>query len=131
MGRHAGREGTIAAMPAPRRIAVLAVFACLLASPAAALAQGNGAGDEQYSDPFAGTSTTAKPKPKPQAQASPSTTTPQLQPAPATSQSTAPAAPAQQSSGQLPRTGYDVIPVALLGIALVGTGVVLLRRRRA
>jgi LPXTG-motif cell wall-anchored protein len=119
-------------VPAPRRIAALAVSACLLASPAAALAQGNGAGDEQYSDPFAPTATKPKPKTKPQAQASPSaTTTQQTAPAPAPSAATTAPATQPQSTSQLPRTGYDVIPVALLGLALIGAGVMLLRRRRA
>lgn len=118
-------------MPAPRRIAALAVTASLLGSPAAALAQ-NGAGDEQYSDPFSGTSTTSKPKAKPQAQAAPSaTTTQQPAPAPSSAATSTPSATAQQGAGQLPRTGFDVLPLVLLGVALIGTGAVLLRRRGA
>jgi LPXTG-motif cell wall-anchored protein len=103
-------------------------------APAAARAQ-DGAGDQQYTDPFAGQSQ-PKPKPKPtapaqpaqpsQQQAAPQTTTPA--PAPA------PAAAAQQpaaASRELPRTGFDVVPVALVGVALVLAGLALRRRGAA
>ena len=103
-------------------------------APAAARAQ-DGAGDQQYTDPFAGQSQ-PKPKPKPtapaqqaqpsQQQAAPQTTTPA--PAPA------PAATVQQpaaGSRELPRTGFDVVPVALLGVALVLAGLALRRRGAA
>ena len=95
----------------------------------------DGAGDQQYTDPFAGQSQ-PKPKPKPtapaqqaqpsQQQAAPQTTTPA--PAPA------PAATAQQpaaASRELPRTGFDVVPVALVGVALVLAGLALRRRGAA
>jgi len=106
-------------------------------APAAARAQ-DGAGDQQYTDPFAGQSQ-PKPKPKPapvqpvphqqvpsQQPAAPQTTTPA--PAPA------PAAAAQQpaaASRELPRTGFDVVPVALVGVALVLAGLALRRRSAA
>src|SRR5919204_1756438 len=52
-------------VPAPRRIAVAAVSLTVALAPAVARAQ-NGAGDEQYTDPFAnGPQQPAKPKPKP------------------------------------------------------------------
>ena len=102
-------------------------------APAAARAQ-NGAGDEQYTDPFAGQSQPkpkAKPKPTaPQQQAQPTQqqTTPQAgTPAPAP----APAAQGQAPAAaprELPRTGFDVVPVALLGLALVLAGLALRRR---
>jgi LPXTG-motif cell wall-anchored protein len=98
-------------------------------APAAARAQ-DGAGDQQYTDPFAGQSQ-PKPKPKPtapaqqaqptQQQTTPQTTTPAPAAAPATQQ---PAA----GSRELPRTGFDVIPVALVGVALVLAGLALRRR---
>lgn len=103
-------------------------------NPATALAQ-NGAGDEQYSDPFSGTSTPSRPKP----QASPT----QVQPVPHQQVQASPqtAAPAPSAAGagtgagssgdQLPRTGADVLPLAGLGAALIGAGIVLLRRRGA
>ena len=114
-------------VPAPRRIAAVAVSLAVALAPAAARGQ-DGAGDQQYTDPFAGQSQ-PKPKPKPTApaqqqtqQAAPQTTTPA--PAPATQQ---PAA----SSRELPRTGFDVIPVALVGVALVLAGLALRRRGAA
>ena len=68
----------------------------------------------------------------------------QAQPAPsqpvqvAAPPATAPSAPAaaragttSTSSAQLPRTGADVLPLALLGVVLLGAGVALLRRRGA
>ena len=116
-------------VPAPRRIAAVAVSLAVALAPAAASAQ-DGAGDQQYTDPFAGQSQ-PKPKPKPTApaqqqtqQAAPQTTTPAPAPAPATQQ---PAA----SSRELPRTGFDVIPVALVGVALVLAGLALRRRGAA
>ena len=116
-------------VPAPRRIAAVAVSLAVALAPAAASAQ-DGAGEQQYTDPFAGQSQ-PKPKPKPTApaqqqtqQAAPQTTTPAPAPAPATQQ---PAA----SSRELPRTGFDVIPVALVGVALVLAGLALRRRGAA
>jgi LPXTG-motif cell wall-anchored protein len=120
-------------VPAPRRTAALAAATALALSPAAALAQ-NGAGDQQYSDPFSGPSAPSKPKstapaqstaPSPAQQAAPVQTTP----APSTPASPVPAAPG--ASAQLPRTGTDVLPLAILGAALIGLGLVLLRRRSA
>jgi LPXTG-motif cell wall-anchored protein len=118
-------------VPAPRRIAAVAASLAVALAPAAACAQ-DGAGDQQYTDPFAGQSQ-PKPKPKPtapaQQQAQPSQQqaapqTPAPAPAPATQQ---PAA----SSRELPRTGFDLIPVALVGVALVLAGLALRRRGAA
>ena len=116
-------------VPAPRRIAAVAVSLAVALAPAAASAQ-DGAGEQQYTDPFAGQSQ-PKPKPKPTApaqqqtqQAAPQTTTPAPAPAPATQQTAA-------SSRELPRTGFDVIPVALVGVALVLAGLALRRRGAA
>jgi len=118
-------------VPAPRVSAAVAASLAVALAPAAARAQ-DGAGDQQYTDPFAGQS---QPKPKPK-----STTPAQQQTQPAQPQTTAPApaaAPAattQQtgaSSRELPRTGFDVIPVALVGVALVLAGLALRRRSAA
>ena len=120
-------------VPAPRRIAAVAASLAVALAPAAARAQ-DGAGDQQYTDPFAGQS---QPKPKPK-----STTPAQQQTQPAqqqtqpqtTAPAAAPAATTQQtgaSSRELPRTGFDVIPVALVGVALVLAGLALRRRSAA
>ena len=118
-------------VPAPRRIAAVAVSLAVALAPAAASAQ-DGAGEQQYTDPFAGQSQ-PKPKPKPTApaqqqtqQAAPPTTAPAPAPAPAPA-TQQPAA----SSRELPRTGFDVIPVALVGVALVLAGLALRRRGAA
>jgi LPXTG-motif cell wall-anchored protein len=124
-------------VPAPRRIAAVAVSTALLLAPAAAHAQ-NGAGDEQYTDPFANQSQQpAKPKPKPQPAPAQQTTT-QQQTTPSTTPQAAPNAaqqPAPQTTtsagSELPRTGFDVIPLVLVGLALVAAGLLLRRRSRA
>jgi LPXTG-motif cell wall-anchored protein len=122
-------------VPAPRRIAAVAVSIALLLAAAAAHAQ-NGAGDEQYTDPFAGGTQqpATKPKPKPQPapvqqtttqQQTTSSTTPQA--APSAAQQSAPQS-TTSAGGELPRTGFDVIPVVLVGMALVAAGLLLRRR---
>jgi LPXTG-motif cell wall-anchored protein len=113
-------------VPAPRRIAALAVGLAVALAPAAARAQ-NGAGDEQYQDPFAGGSQqpAAKPKPKQQQQPTPVQPVPHQQlpsSQPSAQQAT------QQDPAELPRTGFDVIPLALVGVALVAAGLLLRRR---
>jgi LPXTG-motif cell wall-anchored protein len=109
-------------MPKWRRsLSGAAVVLALL--PAAAAAQS--AGDEQYSDPFAG-------KDQTQAQATPAPAAPTA-PAPAAQPSqapTTPAAPALSANmppahAQLPRTGGDAWLPALLGLALLSAGVAL------
>jgi LPXTG-motif cell wall-anchored protein len=122
-------------VPALHRIVATAAAVAALAAPSGAYAQ-NGAGDEQYTDPFANQSQQpAKPKPKPQPAPVQQTTT-QEQTTPSTTPQAAPSAqqPAQQSTtgagGELPRTGFDVVPLALVGVALVAAGL-LLRRRSA
>ena len=98
----------------------------LALAPVGARAQ-DGAGDEQYTDPFAG-QPQAKPKPKPK----PAPAQQQSQPAQqATPQPTTPAPAAQQPAAtprELPRTGFDVVPGALIGVALVLAGLALRRR---
>ena len=122
-------------MPFPVRIGVLVAILALL-GPAAAVAQSGGdggAGDSQYQDPF-GSQTQAKPStPKPaqqQQQTSPQPTPDHTAPAPA---ATAPAAqsatpPSQAPAQSLPRTGFDVLPVAAAGLLLLLGGLALWRR---
>jgi LPXTG-motif cell wall-anchored protein len=108
------------------------VAACLAVAlvPGVALAQ-NGAGDEQYADPFSNQSQPApKPKPKPKTPAEPvphqqvEQQPAQPQAAKSPSQQTAPLA----SGGELPRTGLNLVPLALVGVALVAAGLALRRR---
>jgi LPXTG-motif cell wall-anchored protein len=130
-------------MPARPRIAAFVALLLALAPPAGALAQsgGGGAGDSQYQDPF-GTSTQAKPStpPKP-APAAPQPAPQQAAPTPATppaAASTASAAPAPAAAATqaapaqtLPRTGFDVLPVAAVGLVLLLGGLALWRRPHA
>jgi LPXTG-motif cell wall-anchored protein len=106
-----------------------ALIALLLALPAAALAQG--AGDEQYSDPF-GPDQQQQSEPTPQPTAAPTqapaTAAPSSQTAPAPAPTAAPAAPAASSAPQLPYTGVDAGWVALGGAVLLGAGLALRRR---
>ena len=119
-------------MPGWRRILVVAgTLLALLPSVAAA----QSAGDEQYSDPFAG-------KDQSPAQATPAPAAPPAaapaQPAqPAQAATTpAPAAPAQAApsgaQAELPRTGADAWLAALFGLALLSAGLALrVHARRA
>jgi len=117
----------------------MAVLALLV--PSAALGQSGGdvgAGDSQYQDPF-GTQTQVKPS-KPAAPAQQQQQQPaqqQTTPAPAPAaqaaqsqtQSQAPAAQQQTAPAQsLPRTGFDVLPVAAAGLLLLLGGLALRRR---
>ncbi len=126
---------------------ILVLTALAMAVPAATLASGGGgsAGDQQYTDPFAGTSnpsgthttkTHPATKPAPAATApAPAASAPAAStPAPAT---TAPAAsPATTTTAStarpttLPFTGYDSWLAAGLGAALVAGGALLRRRAR-
>jgi hypothetical protein len=103
----------------------LAVALVTLSLPSAALAQGGGAGDDQYSDPFGSDATpTATPKP-----AATATATPQPAAAAATATPVSPAAtPAARP--QLPYTGVDALPLALGGVLALGAGITLRARLR-
>ena len=87
-----------------RSLLIIAALLCALAAPSAALAQG--AGDEQYQDPFGDEQSQSEPTPTPTpapaqpAPAQPAPAQPPAAPAPAP-------APAQASQEQLPRTGAD------------------------
>jgi LPXTG-motif cell wall-anchored protein len=121
-------------MPTLLRIGALIATLALLV-PTAALAQtggGGGAGDSQYQDPF-GSSQPAKPSTPAQQQQQPAQQQ-QTSPAPAApapAQSTAPQSGARQtqpSAQTLPRTGFDVLPVAAAGLLLLLGGLALWRR---
>jgi hypothetical protein len=103
----------------------IALVALLLALPAAALAQG--AGDEQYSDPFGPDQQQSEATPQPTAAPTqaPATAAPSSQAAPAPT--AAPAAPSATGAPQLPYTGLGAGWVALGGAVLLGAGVALRR----
>jgi LPXTG-motif cell wall-anchored protein len=109
----------------------------LAATPAAAFA--DGAGDEQYQDPFSAPSTPKQTKKK--ATTAPVTTAPAATAAPAaatapasTSSSTASAtqaAPAATAAPTLPRTGAPTELIGLAGMVLIASGAVMRRRTTA
>jgi LPXTG-motif cell wall-anchored protein len=113
------------------RHALATVAAVAALAPASAFAQG--AGDDQYSDPFGDESEQATPTATPQRPAATAT------PAPAQPAQTATPAPSQPSKkdpdpgpASLPDTGVDPWPMALGGVLLLGTGLALrLRVERA
>ena len=109
-----------------RSLVCIAALLCALAAPSAALAQG--AGDEQYQDPFGDEQSqpepTATPAPAP-AQPAPAQPAP-AQPAPAPAPAPAQAAPAEQ----LPRTGAHAAWLALAGAVLMAAGLGLRRADR-
>jgi LPXTG-motif cell wall-anchored protein len=110
-------------VPIRHRIAALGATLAVAAAPGVALAQ-NGAGDEQYVDPF---QTNTTPKATPKAKPTPVQPVPHQQvqtPAPQPQ----PSASTTNAEGELPRTGLDLAPLALLGIALVAAGLLLRRR---
>jgi LPXTG-motif cell wall-anchored protein len=110
-----------------RRLAtMLAALVLSLAAPAAALAQG--AGDDQYSDPFgsgqnddsgsSGDEEPAEPEPEPAAP----------EPAPTPAATASQQEPAGQE--QLPYTGADEGLVALAGVMMLAGGIALRLRLR-
>jgi len=103
----------------------LAVALVSLALPAGAFAQG--AGDDQYSDPFGGDATpTATPRPAATATPAPAPAQAAATPAPATGAKATPT----PSADTLPYTGVDAWPLALGGALLLGAGVTLRARLR-
>ena len=107
----------------------IAVTAVAL-EPASAFAQG--AGDDQYNDPFGDEpEQEATPAPTPRAPAATATPAPpstaQATPVPAGPQATATPVPAGPT---LPYTGVDAWPLALGGALLLGSGIALRVRLR-
>lgn len=109
-----------------------------LSVPAVTVASGGGgsAGDQQYTDPFAGTSTptsaTHTTTSAPTTPAAPATTaapatSPPVQPT-TTIDSDPTATMASTSANQLPYTGYDGWLAATFGFVMVAGGLILRRR---
>jgi LPXTG-motif cell wall-anchored protein len=124
---------------------LLLLAALAFAVPAVTLASGGGsAGDQQYTDPFGGSSSPGKSKPKTTSTSAPSTstqpattappatsTTPVADTSTASDPTTTPTATiASTTTSQLPHTGYDSWLAAGLGFALVGGGLGLRARLR-
>jgi LPXTG-motif cell wall-anchored protein len=129
-----------------RRIAALLAVACLGACAPVTSALAQGAGDQQYQDPFgsSGSSGSSKPKTsKPTTQTTPSGSLAPLSPSPQTSSgsssgtasgsagtsagtgtatASAPAAPAAGAASSLPNTGLDTRVLLLGGAALLLVG---------
>lgn len=106
-------------MAGSRPLVSLAV-AVAIAAPSAALA--DSAGNNQYSDPFGGSTAPTQTAPAP-TQTAPSTPAPT-----STAQPTAAASPAATDpAGDLPRTGLDLRLLAGAGVALVAGGALLRR----
>ena len=108
---------------APRlRLAASAAAAALALAPAAAFAQG--AGDDQYQDPFGDEQQEeATPAPTPALTTAP----PPVQPA----ATAAPPSSTPEPEDALPYTGIDGWPVAIAGALLLGAGLTLRVRLRA
>jgi LPXTG-motif cell wall-anchored protein len=108
-----------------RILLCIAALLCALA-PSAALAQG--AGDEQYQDPFGDEQ--AQSEPTPTATPAPAQSAPAPTATPGTAQAPAQPtpAPAPASAAQLPRTGADAGWLALAGAVLLAAGIALRRR---
>jgi len=109
---------------ARRSLIATACAILALSVPAAALA--DSAGDNQYQDPFSNVPSQKKQN------SSTGTTTQPSTPAPAPSGSTSPSSSTDPiahaaDGGSLPRTGFPLLPVAAIGAALVGAGLVLRR----
>jgi LPXTG-motif cell wall-anchored protein len=116
-------------VPAPRRIAAVAACLAVALGPGVARAQ-TGAGDDQYADPFSEQPQPA-PKPKTPVQPVPHQQIPSQTQTQAQRQAgTSPPAPmgSAAQSGELPRTGLNLVPLALGGVALVAAGLALRRR---
>jgi hypothetical protein len=113
-----------------RPIAAALAVVALGAAPGAALAQSGGAGDDQYVDPFGGSSQQHSSGSK--GSSGNSTTGPALSSAPSLSASSTstPAAPAAAPGQTLPRTGMDAGLVAALGLMLLGAGAAIRLRLR-
>jgi LPXTG-motif cell wall-anchored protein len=107
-----------------RRLVALFLAVSLLALPAAAMAQG--AGDEQYQDPFGQTdqSNGSQDQPAPEPDAAPAPAAPAA-PAPPAEQ----AVTAQQAAAPtLPHTGFPAYLLASAGAMLLASGAGLRRR---
>jgi LPXTG-motif cell wall-anchored protein len=113
-----------------RRLLTLLALATLAAALPAPAVHAQGAGDEQYQDPFDGSQTDdeapARTTPAPPPAATPAPAPAASAPTSTTAQS-APAAPAAPAA-ELPRTGFDTRAAALAALGLLLLGLVLRRR---
>jgi hypothetical protein len=110
-----------------RGLAVGAAIAAL--TPASAFAQG--AGDDQYSDPFGSDQEQATPTPAPRAPAATATPAPaQAAATPVPSQPGPSATPAPSGGPQLPYTGLEDWLPGVSGALLLGAGLTLRARLR-
>src|SRR4051812_1151699 len=120
-------------VPGCRRLLPVLATAALAASAAPARAQ-SGAGDDQYTDPFGATtkksqksSTTSsaakKSAPKSQTTGPPLSTQPPVQTGPSSSTTPSTPSPAPAATAELPRTGFEVPGIALLGAGLLASGI--------
>lgn len=112
------------------RHALTITAAAIALAPTSAFAQG--AGDDQYNDPF-GDEEAQEATPTPTAQAPAATATPApAQPSQATATPSAPQATATPgpSGPTLPYTGVDGWPIAIGGAVLLGSGLALRARLR-
>lgn len=112
-----------------RSFSILAAGLVLLATSAAAASAQSG--DQQYTDPFAGNGGSTKTHTTGQESSSggsgadaPTPATPQ--PAPAQASTPAAGVPA----ATLPRTGFDVVPLAVFGALLLAAGAALIAASR-
>ena len=114
--------------PMTFRHALATAAAVVALAPATAFAQG--AGDDQYSDPFGDESEQATPAPTPQRPRATATPAPAQPAATATATGTPAPAQPQKTPGppSLPYTGVDAWPLALGGALLLGTGLALRAR---
>jgi hypothetical protein len=125
-------HGLYTGPPMRIRHALAAGATALALTPAVAFAQG--AGDDQYSDPFGSENEQATPAPT---RAAPTATPAQAQPAATATASAPPPQPqatvtpvAGGGAPTLPYTGLDGWPVAITGTVLLGAGLALRARLR-
>jgi LPXTG-motif cell wall-anchored protein len=118
-----------------RLLTLLALASLAVAAPVPAV-HAQGAGDDQYQDPFSPSGSQGTPS-KPRTTTTPSAT-PAPAPAPAapapatasatTTSTTSTTAAAPSSAAELPRTGFDARPAAAAGLLVLLLGLVLRRR---
>jgi LPXTG-motif cell wall-anchored protein len=117
-------------MSADRRFLPLLATAALMLPAGPAWAQ-SGAGDDQYTDPFAGEQNRGQQaRPRQAAQQPPGEDEPGLSeqppvtPPPTTTTPSEPAEPAPAPAAEeLPNTGYEIPAIALLGLGLLVSGI--------
>jgi hypothetical protein len=107
-----------------RPVTLLLALLALLAPASAALAQG--AGDEQYADPFGEVDQPNESQEPEQEAPAPQTPAPSTPAAPADTVAQETAAP-EASSAQLPRSGFPVVLLVAFGWTLLVAGVAIRR----